>query len=55
MEKHSALLETNYKKYIPVDTDHNAMCSFETEGNDIFEKGVQESEEDEDESTAYHD
>jgi hypothetical protein len=38
VEKHSALLETNHEEQIPVDADHSAMCKFETEGDDIFEK-----------------
>ena len=38
MEKHSALLETNDEEQIPVDADHNAMCKFETDDDDTFEK-----------------
>ncbi|KAK5215750.1 hypothetical protein LTR47_009949 [Exophiala xenobiotica] len=38
VEKHSALLETNHEEQIPVDADHSAMCKFETENDDTFEK-----------------
>jgi uncharacterized protein YifE (UPF0438 family) len=38
VEKHSALLETNHEEQIPVDADHSAMCKFETESDDTFEK-----------------
>ena len=38
MEKHSALLEVNHEEQIPVDADHSAMCKFETELDDTFEK-----------------
>jgi uncharacterized protein YifE (UPF0438 family) len=38
VEKHSALLETNHEEQIPVDADHSAMCKFETEADDTFEK-----------------
>ncbi|KAJ9496115.1 hypothetical protein H2202_008361 [Exophiala xenobiotica] len=38
VEKYSALLETNHEEQIPVDADHNAMCKFETESDDTFEK-----------------
>jgi len=38
VEKYSALLETNHEEQIPVDADHRAMCKFETDQNDTFEK-----------------
>ena len=38
VEKHSALLETNHEEQIPVDADHSAMCKFEKEDDDTFEK-----------------
>ena len=38
MEKYSALLETNHEEQIPVDADHSAMCKFETDDDDTFEK-----------------
>jgi hypothetical protein len=38
VEKHSALLEVNHEEQIPVDADHSAMCKFETEHDDTFEK-----------------
>jgi hypothetical protein len=38
VEKHSALLEATHEEQIPVDADHNALCKFETEGDDTFEK-----------------
>ncbi|KAK5188783.1 hypothetical protein LTR47_011279 [Exophiala xenobiotica] len=38
LEKHSALLETNREGQIPVDADHSAMCKFETEQDDTFER-----------------
>ncbi|KAI9868894.1 MAG: hypothetical protein M1823_009056, partial [Watsoniomyces obsoletus] len=38
VEKHSALLETDHEEQIPVDADHSAMCKFETENDDTFEK-----------------
>ncbi|KAJ9607048.1 hypothetical protein H2200_008120 [Cladophialophora chaetospira] len=38
VEKHSALLDTEHEEQIPVDADHIAMCKFETENDDIFEK-----------------
>ncbi len=38
MEKHSALLETDHEEQIPVDADHSAMCKFESEEDDTFEK-----------------
>ena len=31
-------IETNYEEQIPVDADHSAMCKFETDQNDTFEK-----------------
>ena len=38
MEKYSALLEVHHEEQIPVDADHSAMCKFETESDDTFEK-----------------
>ena len=38
VEKHSALLEVDHEEQIPVDADHSAMCKFETDGDDTFEK-----------------
>ncbi|KAJ9612240.1 hypothetical protein H2200_003837 [Cladophialophora chaetospira] len=38
VEKHSALLEINHEEQIPVDSDHSAMCKFETDDDDTFEK-----------------
>jgi uncharacterized protein YifE (UPF0438 family) len=38
VEKHSALLETDHEEQIPVDADHSAMCKFESEEDDTFEK-----------------
>jgi hypothetical protein len=38
VEKYSALLETNHEEQIPVDADHRAMCKFETEVDDTFER-----------------
>ena len=38
MEKHSALLEVNHEEQIPVDADHSAICKFETNSDDTFEK-----------------
>jgi hypothetical protein len=38
VEKHSALLKTNHEEQIPVDADHSAICKFETEEDDTFEK-----------------
>jgi hypothetical protein len=38
VEKHSALLEANHEEQIPIDADHSAMCKFETENDDTFEK-----------------
>ena len=38
VEKHSALLEVSHEEQIPVDADHSAMCKFETESDDTFEK-----------------
>jgi hypothetical protein len=32
------LCETNHEEQIPVDADHSAMCKFETEGDDTFER-----------------
>ncbi|KIW35358.1 uncharacterized protein PV07_02057 [Cladophialophora immunda] len=38
VEKNSALLEVHHEEQIPVDADHSAMCKFETEDDDTFEK-----------------
>jgi hypothetical protein len=38
VEKQSALLETNHEEQIPADADHSAICKFETEEDDTFEK-----------------
>jgi len=38
VEKHSALLEAHHEEQIPVDADHSAMCKYETENDDTFEK-----------------
>ncbi|EXJ89617.1 hypothetical protein A1O3_02684 [Capronia epimyces CBS 606.96] len=38
VEKYSALLDVNHEEQIPVDSDHSAMCKFETESDDTFEK-----------------
>jgi hypothetical protein len=38
VEKHSTLLEVNNEEQIPVDADHSAMCKFETDSDDTFEK-----------------
>jgi hypothetical protein len=38
VEKYSALLESNHEEQIPVDADHSAMCKFETENDNTFEK-----------------
>lgn len=38
MEKHSALLEVKHEEQIPVDADHSAICKFETDEDDTFEK-----------------
>jgi hypothetical protein len=38
VEKHSALLEVNHEEQIPVDADHDAMCKFEMDSDDTFEK-----------------
>ncbi|KAH8693883.1 hypothetical protein BGW36DRAFT_463515 [Talaromyces proteolyticus] len=38
VEKYSALLEVNHEEQIPVDADHSAMCKFETDSDDTFEK-----------------
>jgi uncharacterized protein YifE (UPF0438 family) len=38
VEKHSALLEVNHEEQIPVDADHSAMCKYEKDSDDTFEK-----------------
>jgi hypothetical protein len=38
VERHSALLETHHEEQIPVDANHSAMCKFETEANNTFER-----------------
>jgi hypothetical protein len=38
VEKHSALLEVTHEEQVPVDADHSAMCKFEKEEDDTFEK-----------------
>ena len=38
VEKHSALLEVPNEEQIPVDADHSAMCKFEREEDDTFER-----------------
>jgi hypothetical protein len=38
VEKHSALLEVEHEEQIPIDADHSAMCKFEADSNDTFEK-----------------
>ncbi len=38
VEKHSALLEVEHDEQIPIDADHSAICKFETESDDTFEK-----------------
>ena len=38
VEKHSALLEVDHEEQIPVDADHSAMCKFETDSDETFEK-----------------
>lgn len=38
VEKHSALLETAHEEQLPVDADHSAMCKFEKDDDQTFEK-----------------
>lgn len=38
VEKHSALLEVEHEEQIPIDANHSAMCKFEADSNDTFEK-----------------
>lgn len=38
MEKRSALLDISHEEQVPVDADHSAMCKFETDKDDTFEK-----------------
>ncbi|KAI9790079.1 MAG: hypothetical protein M1816_005549 [Peltula sp. TS41687] len=38
LEKRSTLLKVNHEEQIPVDADHSAMCKFETDSDDTFEK-----------------
>jgi hypothetical protein len=38
VEKYSALLEVEHEDQIPVDANHSAMCKFEVDSDDIFEK-----------------
>lgn len=38
VEKHSALLEVSHEEQVPVDADHSAMCKFETDKDDTFER-----------------
>ena len=38
VEKHSALLEVEHEEQIPIDADHSAMCKFEADSDDTFEK-----------------
>jgi hypothetical protein len=38
VEKYSALLEVSHEEQVPVDADHSAICKFETDKDDTFEK-----------------
>ena len=38
VEKHSALLEVEREEQIPVDANHSAICKFEADSDDTFEK-----------------
>ena len=38
VEKYSALLEVEHEEQIPTDANHSAMCKFEAESDDTFEK-----------------
>jgi hypothetical protein len=38
VEKHSALLEVEHEEQIPIDANHSAMCKFEADSDDTFEK-----------------
>ena len=38
VEKHSALLEVEHEEQIPIDANHSAMCKFEADSDNTFEK-----------------
>jgi hypothetical protein len=38
VEKQSALLEVEHEEQIPIDANHSAMCKFEADNDDTFEK-----------------